>query len=384
MKKKQNFSDAAWEEGHVNIIYLTVTNSCQLRCKYCYIHDKEIPKRMDFTIAKKSIDYLLNEHRYFTKRSGIFHFFGGEPFLEIDLIDRMSDYIVKQLEQKNHKWAKSYKFEITTNGILYDNEKVQNFIRKHLRNLKLSITIDGTQRKHDLQRIYPDGKGSYDRVVKNIPLWIKQFPNAYTIVTIAKADIPYIKESVIHIWSLGIRDIIIRIQKEDKYDPEDAIVYEEQIKSLADYIIDHDVDKKYRCLLFSQFIGGPLRSEKSGCGAGRGVLAVDSNGDFYPCTVFLPYSINRKNKPERKIGNCFEGISYNKIRPFQYVSIPASSPQACKICENASGCDFCPAMNLKYSDTATIFERAIHNCHFHLAHVRANKYYFDKLKTKSK
>ena len=54
--------------------------------------------------------------------------------------------------------------------------------------MSIGITIDGTRKKHDLNRIWKgDGpeRGSYDDVVRNIPLWIEQFPGAGTKVTIS-------------------------------------------------------------------------------------------------------------------------------------------------------------------------------------------------------
>lgn len=52
-------------------------------------------------------------------------------------------------------------------------------------------------------------RGSYEDVVKNIPLWLEQFPNASTKVTISSADIPYIKDSVLHLYSFGIHEVNI-------------------------------------------------------------------------------------------------------------------------------------------------------------------------------
>ena len=80
-----------------------------------------------------------------------------------------------------------------------NSRKVQNFIKKNHTHLSIGITIDGTRKKHDLNRIWKGNgpeRGSYDDVVKNIPLWLNQFPDAATKVTISHNDIPYICESV--------------------------------------------------------------------------------------------------------------------------------------------------------------------------------------------
>ena len=55
-------------------------------------------------------------------------------------------------------------------------------------NISMTITIDGTKAKHDLQRVFPDGTGSYDVVKKNVDVWKNQF-YASTKVTFASADL---------------------------------------------------------------------------------------------------------------------------------------------------------------------------------------------------
>lgn len=156
-------------------------------CKYCYLVGKNDKERMSWQIAKSAIDYILDNEDKFKEDSVIWDFIGGEPFLEIKLIDKICDYIKINMYKRNHHWFKSYRFNFSTNGINYDSKEVQDFIRKNYSHLSIGITIDGTQRKHDLNRIWKgvgEEKGSYTDVVKNIPLWIEQFPNAATKVTI--------------------------------------------------------------------------------------------------------------------------------------------------------------------------------------------------------
>ena len=203
-------SKDSWQSGLAKSITFIVTKDCQLACKYCYLVGKNETERMSFEVAKKTIDYVLDNKNFFNESSVVWDFIGGEPFLEIELIDKICDYIKIQLFEKNHHWFNSFRFSFSTNGINYHEEKVQNFIKKNLNHLSIGITIDGTERKHDLNRVYKTTeKGSYKDVVKNIPLWLSQFPDAGTKVTISSADIPYIKESVLHLYDLGIHHVSI-------------------------------------------------------------------------------------------------------------------------------------------------------------------------------
>ena len=202
--------DNGWQNGMAKSITFIVTKDCQLACKYCYLVGKNTKERMTWDVAKEAIDYILDREDEFREESVIWDFIGGEPFLEIDLIDRICDYLKIEMYRRNHHWFNSYRFSFSTNGINYHEEKVQKFIEKNLSHLSIGITIDGTELKHDLNRVYKHSeKGSYKDVARNIPLWLSQFPGAATKVTISSPDIPYIKESVLHLYSLGIKEVNI-------------------------------------------------------------------------------------------------------------------------------------------------------------------------------
>jgi uncharacterized protein len=334
---------------------------------------------MSFDVAKQAIDYILDHESEFKEESVVWDFIGGEPFLEIELIDKICDYLKAEMFRRNHHWFNSYRFSFSTNGINYHEEKVQRFIKKNISHLSIGITIDGTEKKHDLNRVYKHtGKGSYQSVVRNIPLWLEQFPDAGTKVTISSADIPYIKESVLHLYSLGIHQVNINCVFEDVWKEGDDKLLEEQLLQLADTIIDNDFYKDYSCSFYSENIGKPLdiRHNNNWCGAGM-MLSVDAAGNFYPCTRFAAYSL-RSKKP-LIIGNVYDGINYNLLRPFLTLDRTTQSTEECINCEVASGCAWCQGENYDAADTPTIYQRATAICKMHKARVRANNYYWNKL-----
>ena len=369
-----------WQFGMAKTITFIVTKDCQLACKYCYLVGKNSKERMSWDVAKAAVDYILDREEEFREGSVIWDFIGGEPFLEIELIDKICDYIKTELYRKDHHWFDSYRFSFSTNGINYHEKKVQDFIDKNKTHLSIGLTIDGTEIKHDLNRVYKNsGKGSYRDVVKNIPLWLSQFPEAYTKVTISSPDIPYIKESVLHLYKLGIKEININCVFEDVWKDGDDILFENQLLSLADTIIDENLYETHSCSLFMEHLGKPLDRElenQNWCGAGI-MLAVDAAGNFYPCTRFAQYSL--RNKPAWIIGNIKDGIDKNKLRPFLTLDRTTQSTEECIDCEVAGGCAWCQGENYDAADTHTVYQRATAYCKMHKARVRANNYYWNKL-----
>lgn len=374
--------DNVWKGGMAKDITFIVTKDCQLACKYCYLVGKNSQERMPWSIAKQAIDYILERELdpNFNYESVVFDFIGGEPFLEIDLIDKICDYIKIELFRRNHHWFNSYRFSLATNGLNYDSLKVQNFIKKNLSHLSVMITIDGTQVLHDMNRVYKQSaKGSYNDVLRNVPLWLSQFPTHGTKVTISHSNIPYIHESVLHLFSMGIHEVNINCVFENVWQEGDDVVLEEQLMKLADSIVDDGWYQDYTCSFFYDHLGKPMDNileNQNWCGAGK-MLSIDATGNFYPCTRFAQYSL--RDKEAWIIGNIYDGIDNNKLRPFLTLDRCTQSLPECVDCEVAEGCAWCQGENYDAAKTHTVYERATAICKMHKARVRANNYYWNKL-----
>lgn len=366
-----------WSETAQTITFI-VTEDCNLRCKYCYITHKASNKRMNFETAKKFIDYILTADIKIAE-DVVIEFFGGEPMIEMPLVDRISDYFKVRSYELNHPWAWKYRFNFATNGVNYSSPEVQRYLKKNYGKVSVGISIDGTKQKHDLNRVFPDGSGSYSTIEKSIPLWISQFTPS-TKMTFASADLKYLKDSVIDLWNHGVTEVSANVVFEDVWQDGDDILFEQQLKELADYILDnHLFDKNYYCTFFSDSIGGYISEESRDatyCGAGK-MMAVAPNGNIYPCVRYKDYSLNKH--PERIIGTVDTGIDMELVRPFMVASSRYQDDSECANCSISSGCAQCQGFSYDEADTCTNFQRAKYICKMQKARVRANEYYFAKL-----
>ena len=359
-------------------ITFLVTKDCQLVCKYCYLVGKNAHERMSLDVAKKAVDAILSVPYLFPEERVVWDFIGGEPLLEIDLISDIVNYIFQKLEILNHHWNGRCGIRITTNGILYDSKKVQDFIHKYHDILNISISIDGTKQKQDLNRIFPNGHGSYDIVSKNVSLWVTQFENVATKMVISSEDLPFVAESGIHLLELGIKRLDMNLVVEDVWQDGDDIILENQLIEFADKVIENKLYVGTKLYIFEECIGKPFNPNFESNPCGSMMLAVDSSGNFYTCPRFAQYSL--RSKPPRFIGNIEEGINHNLIRPFYVIDELSQSPIKCQTCDVATGCRWCPAENYDSSVTSSIFDRSIAICKMHKARVRAKNYYWNKLK----
>lgn len=372
-----------WGGTSVKNITFSVTEACNLACKYCYMIGKNSTNKMTVETAKKVVDYVLENENIFTEEAVIWEFIGGEPFLEIDLIDEVSDYIKQRMYILGHKWFTNYMFNFSSNGLLYNTPKVQNYIKKNRNHISIGISVDGNKIKHDLQRVKLDGSGSYDDVMKNVPLWLNQFPNSMTKATFSHEDLRYLKDSIIDLWNNGIKTVAANVVFENVWKDGDDVIFENQLKELADYILDKEMWKEYSVRFFDPKIGFPLEKEdleRNFCGAGK-MIAVDYKGDFFPCIRFLDFTLT--DKKGFKIGNVNTGINLDKLRPFTGLSLKNQSSEECINCEVATGCAWCTGANYDFSDEGTIYKRATYVCKMHKANVRANEYFWSEFTKKT-
>ncbi len=369
-----------WHSQDAKEITFVVTQECNLSCKYCYMVGKNNTHKMTFETAKKAVDFFIdNKTELFDKPYIILDFIGGEPLLEIDLIDKIVDYFKIQSYKKGLDWFGRYKISMSTNGLLYSSKKVQRFIAKNSQNISIGISIDGNKEKHNLQRVYSDGSGSYYDVEKNVKLWLEQYPNASTKVTIGHEDLPYLADSIIHLWKMGIKEVPANVVFEDAWQQGDSELFEKQLIILADYIIEHRLWKAYNTTLFSDRIGFKQSDDvwdRNFCGTGKS-FTVDSEGKIYPCVRYLGYSL--QNKESIEFGNIYDGIIKDRIRPFKIMTARLQSSDRCLECPISSECAYCQAFNYDSSKMDTNFDRATYICEMHKARVRANNYYWSKL-----
>lgn len=300
----------------------------------------------------------------------------------MELIDQVSDYIKYQMYILDHPWFDNYIFSICTNGLLYHTDSVQNYIAKNRNHVNISITIDGIKEKHDLQRVFADGSGSYNAVIENIPLWRAQFPGVTTKVTFSSDDLVYLKDSIIHLWNLGLKTIPANVVFEDVWKDGDELIFENQLRELADYVIEHKLWSEYSVRFFDPTVGFPLgqhAKKHNFCGTGK-MIAVDSEGMLYPCVRFVDFcNSSHDTKPPYTTGNIQEGLDENRREIVRSASVGILNDGDCAECPVASGCFSCTACNYNYSKIGSVFIRTKFHCQLQKAQVRANEYFWDRL-----
>ena len=131
-----------WRGDDSQQITFVVTQDCNLRCKYCYMTDKNDKNVMNFETAKRIIDYFVeNKEVLFSTEYIVLDFIGGEPLMEIKLIDQIVDYFILSTYQKKSKWFGRFRIMIQSNGVLFNSPEVQRFLEKNKPLVSLGILL---------------------------------------------------------------------------------------------------------------------------------------------------------------------------------------------------------------------------------------------------
>lgn len=372
-------------------ITFVITEKCNLNCSYCYQINKS-KKTMTKKIAKQAVDFILNKELvngyYDTNISNsiILDFIGGEPLLNIDIIDYIVEYFKFKTFEMNHPWAYNYHINITTNGTLFNNKNVQDFLNKNKGKVNVGITIDGNKELHDSCRKFPNGKGSYDIVEEAINTWLKYDNNPQTKITLCPSNIKYLSEAVKNVWNLGIIGTMTNCVFEEGWNIENAKILYNQMKILADYLLEDENYTKYMCSLFDEKIGHKEENDGNFCGGNGNMLAIGPDGKCYPCIRFMKYSLQCQD--EICIGDIWNGINIKNKWLLKLADITRTSQlqfddnKKCLDCPISSGCGHCTGYNYdKYGDPN---HRTTFICDMHKARVLANVYYWNKLYKKLK
>ena len=294
----------------VKALCLHIAHDCNLACKYCFAEEGEYHGRralMSFEVGKKALDFLIANSG--NRVNLEVDFFGGEPLMNWDVVKQLVEYGRSREKECNKK----FRFTITTNGVLL-NDEIMDFCNREMSNVVLSL--DGRKEVNDRMRPFRNGSGSYDLIVPKFQKFAESRGTKDYFVrgTFTRNNLDFSKD-VLHFADLGFKKLSIEPVVADPKEPysireEDLPQIMEEYDRLAKEFIKRE--KEGRGFQFFHFMidlnQGPCVAKRlSGCGSGTEYLAVTPWGDFYPCHQFV-------GMEDFLLGNVDEGITNTKVR----------------------------------------------------------------------
>lgn len=327
---KDSYEDLAKEEklrSPIKSICLNVAHDCNLRCSYCFASEGDFGcgrELMPLETAKKSVDFIIENSGGIKNLE--MDFFGGEPLMNWNVVKETVKY-ARSLEKK---YNKNFRFTLTTNGILLDDEKI-DFINEEIYDVVLSL--DGRKEINDKYRITKTKNGSYDIVVPKFQKLISRRGNKsyYVRGTYTKDNLDFTKD-VKHLYDLGFKNISMEPVLCDKkfkasVNEEDINQVLNEYENLCRELIK--MKKSGKEINFFNFNidldkGPCVLKRLKGCGCGNDYVAITPNGDIFSCHQLV-------GEDEFKMGNVNVGTFDDDIKK-RFLNTSIYHKEKCKNC----------------------------------------------------
>ena len=296
--------------GVVKALCLHVAHTCNLNCSYCFASGGKYHGEravMSYEVGKQALDFLVSHSG--SRRNLEVDFFGGEPLMNFDVVKRLVAY-ARSIEKEA---GKNFRFTLTTNGLLIDDEVI-DFCNREMSNVVLSL--DGRKEIHDRFRVDYAGRGSWDRIVPKFQKLVaaREGKNYYMRGTFTHANPDFLKDIQtmldLGFTELSMEPVVCAPEDPSALTEEDLPVVMEQYEQLAQLMIQRK--KEGRPFTFYHYMidleGGPCIYKRiSGCGSGTEYMAVTPWGDLYPCHQFV-------GEERFKLGDVWQGVVNSAVQ----------------------------------------------------------------------
>jgi sulfatase maturation enzyme AslB (radical SAM superfamily) len=220
------------------MITIVVTNSCNLRCKYCF-ENKKSNQNITFETVKKFIDYVSdNTKKWNYGRPFSVAFLGGEPLLNLNIIEDTMKYIqIKKIT--DNSCAELPSGGATTNIVAATRTEFKDFYKKYPF-FELHGSMDGCPSSHDASRIHADGTGSAAEILKDWAWVVENFKSINFVLT--RKNVHLFAKSMIFLNSFFKKKVLLLLENEGlAFDETWLKVFLKQIKVLKQWHNDTNV-----------------------------------------------------------------------------------------------------------------------------------------------
>ena len=311
----------------VKSMCLNISHDCNLACEYCFASKGGFGGErclMSEEVAKKAIDFLIEKS--VGRRNLEVDFFGGEPLMNFDVVKKTVEYA----RAKEQEFGKNFRFTITTNGLLLDDDKI-DFINKEMHNCVLSI--DGRKEVNDRMRPNWGGKGCHDLILPKFKKLVAQRGDKdyYARATYTRYNLDFMQD-ILYLYEQGFDQLseepVVSDPKLDfSIQEEDLPRIFEEYEALAKKLTE--MKKAGAKINFFHFMidlnQGPCAIRRlRGCSCGNEYVAVTPHGDIFPCHQFV-------GNDDWKMGNVIDG-TFNVDIKKQFARTTIYNKEKCRDC----------------------------------------------------
>lgn len=364
---------------------IDLTEGCNLACSYCFTYSEHRPRKLDKELGKRLIEWMLCQASPgLQDRSDAItiSFWGGEPLLEWKMLKELVAF-ANDIAGKYGIPNERLVFGGTTNGVLYTPDKVQ-WCKDH--KCLMLISYDGIQPAHDLCRKFPNGKGSWEIVDRNLRLAMEVAPNTHTRMSFSPQTMPYLLESIQYLHEeIGVQRIAFSPVYEADWDDETIQRAEAILMDTVEYAIKQakqgtPVNLKH---LNDEVAIGNSQTPQNPCGAGGSYIGFSVDGFGFPCHRFNKHGLTSEERAKLPhVISMPDGDTFrycNKEFRKEFFEFKDNPPSKCLGCEtflSASCKGGCYAVNFDLTGSVRIPSYQL--CAFNTMQHRVGQYYAER------
>lgn len=325
------------------------STACNIRCDYCY-HTwnrvTAIGPIMSDAVLRSLIGNLVALQQPHIR----FIWHGGEPTCAgLDFYQRAVQLQVDSFTE-NQRFTNS----IQTNGVEIDRDWAEFF---KLNRFRVGISLDGPAVIHDLHRQFPNGRGTFGRVLKSIELLQSHGVPIGIVTVVTKTSLSHVREIFDCFYSLGLHRL--NFSPTGDFNDEGnlcsySLTPEEWglfLIELFDVWLEKD-DQRVKIQLIDSFLQSLIGGKSTICICRRDCtdfISIDHNGEVYFCGRFL-------GNPEFRLGNLQESSLAEIVTDTKLKSI---SRKVSYIRPECSRCEWLAACNGGCPDHRYLPHRAL-------------------------
>jgi len=259
-------------------VCLFLNHACNLRCSYCY-NGRKFDRRMPDEVALRAVELAFEAP---DGQDVQISFFGGEPLLEMPLLQRSVDHALGLATRQQ----RTVRFVVVTNGTLLRSDTLDYLLQQRF---YFGVSVDGCREAHDATRRFAHGGSSYDTVSRNIGTLLTRGAGAglRVIAVIDPANVHLMAESFDALLDLGARHVSMNVNYEADWDDEHRTLFAEALDVLGDrYVAAYRRGARFTLnLLDSKIVTHLNRGYACAdrCDFGCEEVAVAPSGRLYPC-----------------------------------------------------------------------------------------------------
>jgi len=318
------------------VLTLFLTHECNLRCSYCYVHDKR-KETMPIEVGQKAIDLAVS----MAKEKVQVSFFGGEPLLEWDALVALQKHATERCKERGKRLV----FALTTNGLLLNEERLGKLVEMGVR---VGFSIDGCREAQDATRCGKNGKSSFDETIEKLSLAAKAMPDLQTISVVDPDNVKYLSESVRAIVEAGCRRITLNPNWGGDWEDEATRgLWAAEYKKVSEfYLEEFRAGRPLRVSFIEDKIITRLKEGFAPCDQcdfGNLDFAVSTKGNIYPCERQV--GADGPDEEDMLLGDVWKGMEKSKQRKIHHAV--KAVPEDCRDCALNDRCaNWCPCANM--------------------------------------